>query len=299
MIIVLLESPSNIILPFLDELKSKYPKSSQAVVSPRDSLADLIPKFSKPPLFTAGWLIECSVAVRAGTIKKLDELGNNYVVVRVTSNAEKERALHALAGLDITFIDNYNLSKEELLAWISSELKCTDDVAKAIYNRVSGKLNSIVAAVGILSILDEVKKSDVAKYVRAVNSTSIKDIVPFILGCARRSVHYSDVLDVIQQYQYGVSWLVKYLITQLDVYLAIWEYACLGILTLQNVDEFVATNKDSRLSKVTASQISSKLVWSGSISLEFIEYVRQHLALLDTSDRLCIYKLIQLVKLGG
>lgn len=63
MVIVLLESPSNIILPFLDELKAKYPKSSCAVVSPRDNLSDLVAKFSKPPLFTAGWLIECPVSV--------------------------------------------------------------------------------------------------------------------------------------------------------------------------------------------------------------------------------------------
>ena len=137
MVIVLLESPSNIILPFLDELKAKYPKSSCAVVSPRDNLSDLVAKFSKPPLFTAGWLIECPVSVRAGVVKKLDSLGNNYVVVRVTSNSEKEKALHALADLDVTFIDNYNLGKEELVSWICSELKCSKDVAVAIGERVS------------------------------------------------------------------------------------------------------------------------------------------------------------------
>lgn len=232
-------------------------------------------------------------------VKKLDSLGNNYVVVRVTSNSEKEKALHALTDLDVTFIDNYNLGKEELVSWICSELKCSKDVAAAIGERVSWKLNSIVAAIGTLSILGDVKKSDVAKYVRAANTTNVSDIVPYILGCARRSVRYSGVIDVIMQYQWGVGWLVKYLVGQLDVWLAIWEWTGLGLLTLQNVDEFLLVNKDSRLSKVTASQVVSKLSRTGNVSLEFIEYVRQHFALLDTSDRLCIYKIIQLIKLGG
>lgn len=83
------------------------------------------------------------------------------------------------------------------------------------------------------------------------------------------------------------------------MWLAIWEWTGLGLLTLQNVDEFLLVNKDSRLSKVTASQVVSKLSRTGNVSLEFIEYVRQHFALLDTSDRLCIYKIIQLIKLGG
>ena len=156
-----------------------------------------------------------------------------------------------------------------------------------------------MAAIGTLSILGDVKKSDVAKYVRAANTTNVSDIVPYILGCARRSVRYSGVIDVIMQYQWGVGWLVKYLVGQLDVWLAIWEWTGLGLLTLQNVDEFLLVNKDSRLSKVTASQVVSKLSRTGNVSLEFIEYVRQHFALLDTSDRLCIYKIIQLIKLGG
>lgn len=299
MIIILLESPSNIILPFLDELKGKYPKSCRAVVGPGDRLADLIPKFSKPPLFTSGWLIECSPSVRAATVKKLDETGNNYVVVRVTSSAQKEKVLHEFDGADITFIDNYNLGREEVLAWIVSELGCDDGVAEAIYKRVSGKLNSVVAAVGTLSILGKVTKSDVTKYVRAASNTSVGDIVPFILGCAKHSVTYRSVLDVIQQYQYGISWLVKYLIAQLDEYLAVWEYASLGILKPCNVEAFKAVNKDSRLGKVSSKQIAARLAWFGSISVEFIEYIRQHMALLDTSDRLCVYKLIQLVKLGG
>lgn len=297
MLIVLYESPSNIILPFLDNLLKKYPSSSVANVTRKDKWVDLEAKYSKPPLFTAGWLLLCAPNVRVDNLTRLSAMNGNYVVVRVTSAATRDELIGNLKDVKFTLVDNYNLTETEVKEWISAELNCSNEITNAIYERTSGKLKAVIAAVQNLSVLDDITKTDIATYVRAVNFASVDDIVPYMLGIGKRK--YKQVIDVIRQYQYATSWLTTFIIKQLDEYLELWTLHGLGELTDTNIEKLKEDGTLSSLKKVSVPKIRSRLKHFDEVSIEYLIYIRSQMASFNPKDRLTIFKIINLVKLGG
>lgn len=299
MIYVLYESPSNVILPFMNKLRQQYPKSSRGYVGKKDKIGDLVPVYSKPPLFNRGWLIECSPKVSKGVIQKLDSFGFNLIVVRVTNKTTLTEVVERLNGLKLQVIDNYNLKKDEVLDWIEEELQCSVEVSGEIYDRCRGRLKAVVTAVGTLALLDNVTLKDVRKYVSRVNYLSVNDVGDFLIGAQRRGVSVEKVVDVIYEYRYAFPWLMKFLREHVKKYVVVLGYAATGDLTLVNYKDFQKISKDKVIQKLSEKQLKRMVGLLGTVPYEYAMFVLCQLNSINEKNRMNIYKLIQLVKLGG
>lgn len=298
MIIILFESPSNTILSVVDKLKKGFPKSSIQYVGANEKTADVLARFRSTPLFSRGWLIECSVKVSVGVIQKLDS-DTNVIILRTTSAQMRDDLLKKLKGSNVKLIDNYIPPKEDVIEWIQSELNCTYYLAGMIYDRTKGRLPQVIESVGILSLQDTLSEYAVKHFVQQNKRISLQDVTQYLLGVQRASVQKQDVLRMIKGYQYAISFLINFLIKQLDAYVRVFQYALSGELSLVNYKEFYETSQDSVIVGLSVYQLKKILETFGRVSLRYVLYMQGQLSSLDTKDQLCIYRLIMLVKLGG
>ena len=107
------------------------------------------------------------------------------------------------------------------------------------------------------------------------------------------------IIDVIRQYQYATSWLTTFIIKQLDEYLELWTLHGLGELTDTNIEKLKEDGTLSSLKKVSVPKIRSRLKHFDEVSIEYLIYIRSQMASFNPKDRLTIFKIINLVKLGG
>lgn len=297
MIIVLFESPSNIILSVVDKMKKGFPKSSIQYIGAEEKVTDILAKFQRKPLFSKGWLIECAVKVPVGVIQKLDS-DTNVIVVRTTSAQARDELLKKLPP-ETKLIDNYIPQREDVVEWIEEELKCGYYLANMIYTRTKGRLPQVMESVGILSLQDNVTEYSIKRFVQQNKKVSLQDVVQFLLGIQRGSVKKQDVLRVIKGYQYAISFLIPFLIKQLDFYVLVFQYALSEELSLVNYREFYETSQEEGISELSVYQLKRILEAFGKVSLRYILYVRGKLGALDVKDQLSVYKLIMLIKIGG
>lgn len=300
MIYVLYESPSNIILPFMARLSKEYRNSSRGYVGRKSKLVDLVAMYGKPPLFNQGWLLECSPKVSKGVVQKLDSIGKNLIVIRVTNKSTLDEVIEKLHGIDFKLIDNYCLKDEEVFSWIENELRCSAEVSSEVFKRCGGRLKSIITAVGTLSLLEEsLTPAIVRKYVSRVSTLGVNDVGDFLIGAQRRSVKLDKVLDVVYEYRYAFPWLMKYLREYVKRYVTVLGYAARGDLTLANYKDFKQISTDNIIKKMSEVQLKRITGLLGTVSWEYCCFVLCELKQINEKNRINIYKLIQLIKLGG
>ena len=300
MIYVLYESPSNIILPFMAQLCKEYPNSSRGYVGRKNKIADLVAVYGKPPLFNQGWLLECSPKVSKSVVQKLDEIGKNLVVVRVTNKSMLDKVVEKLHGVEFKLIDNYRLKDEEVLTWIEGELNCSAEASQEIFKRCGGRLKSIITAVGTLSLLeDTLTPAIVRKFVSRVSTLNVNDVGDFLIGAQRRSVKLDRVLDVVYEYKYAFPWLMKYLREYVQKYVTVLGYAARGDLTLANYKDFKQISTDNIIKRMSEAQLKRIVGLLGIVSWEYCCFVLCELKQINEKNRINVYKLIQLIKLGG
>lgn len=298
MILIVLENPANIIFSFTEEMKSKYPKSSIGFVSAKDKVTETVAKFSKPPLFTDSWLIECALKTKVSLFKKLGD-GDNIVLLRVTSRKALDELIHDLKDCEIKVVDNYRPPESKVLTWIQNELKCNTYLAAMIYERCSGNFSQMINSVALLSMMPCVSEVEVKKYVTKIRTVGLNDIVQYLLGTQSRGVKFESVVKVVEDYQWALSFLVDFLANQLEIYIYVFKLAAVGNITLENYKQYRETCQDSKIAKLSDYQLKKILEAFGVVSLRYVCYMRSLLLELDTRSRLCIYRLINIIKLGA
>lgn len=300
MIIVLYENVANIILPFMDSISEKYPKSSRGILNRRDKVGDVAAKFSKPPLFNSGWLIECDSGAAVSAIEKTQEINaNNVVVIRVTNQKALQNVRERLAKVDYRFVDNYRLTQTEIINWVQKELGCSFVVADLVYERTKGKIQDVIAAVGVLSVIDRLAPEDVRRYVEKSNRFGVHDLLLWLVGAPPRGMKQTDAIKIVYNYRFAIDWLMKYLIQSVNTYIVVFNYAIHGDLSLLNYQEFRKISNDKHISDVTEYQLKKILELFGKISLEYLFYIGTLMSTFDTKSQITCYKIIQLIKLGG
>lgn len=299
MILIVLENPYNSILSFIDKVETRYPKSSVGYLGPKDKSNDITAIFTKMPLFSQGWLIHCSPAVKRGNILKAEADGKNTVIIRVTSSKQRDDIFDELKGVNFKYFDNYHPEKSEVIAWIQEELHCDSRIANIVFTRTRGDLKTIIDSVGLLSLSETLDEDVIKKFVKVGKQPSISCVIPYLLGLSPRGVSKKKVMTALYEYRFATSWLIDFLISQLTVYGKIFTYAMSGELTLINYKKFRKMCDDKSLSDLSEYQFKQVLDAFGEVSFEYILFLQGQLAELSKNDKLSIYKIINLVKMGG
>lgn len=297
MLLVLRENPYNVIMPFIDEVRKKYASSSIGFIGARDKVSDLSSKYVKPPLFNNGWLLICSPSVSVGAVRKLN-VTNNLLVFTVNSIGQRDKLLEKFSDFNPKYVDNYVLNRDTVIGWIDSELGCGTKIAEKVYKKAAGRLNAVIEAVNILSLLDKVDEQAIRKYVDSRKNVGVNDLVLFMLGVPRKGVALRDVIGVIRDFRFAMSWLLKFLENEFSDYTLVFWYALSGELTPTECHRFFQQCSNKRIISLGEAKLSRMLSLFGTVSLEYVVFLQAQVAKLEPSDKMSICKLVQLVKVS-
>lgn len=290
----------NLMVSMLDELNKKYKKSSRGRITGRERVSDLIAVYKKPPLFNDGWLLVCEKKPKLTLLERLEkEAPQNKIIVTANSVATLNELAIEYGSVNPTIIDNHKVDHNQMVWWITSELGCDVFIAKAILKRTGGRIAETMRAVQTLSIVDVVSERDVYKYIKKVRNVSINDVVDWMLGVPRRGLVLSDIIYMIDDFRYAQSWLITTISKILNQYEHVFRAAMSGELTLINYKEFHENCSDKVIKKLSVFQVKRMLQRFGEVSLEYVVYLNEQVKKLSKRDRLDLYRLVQLVKLGG
>lgn len=290
----------NVLFPFVDELYKTYVPSSRGSLDWNSKAADVVAMYGKSPLFNDGWLLECSNAVKPSSIGKLERVNpNNCLVYSTRSKEELNKLANKFSDFHVEVVDNHDVPREDVIVWIMKELKCAGSTADLVYTRAGGRLENIMAGVNTLSLLDHVRATDVRLYVEKSHKVFVSDIAKWILGITRPGVKREDLMQLVYDFRYAQSWLLQEINNQLSLYLKIFTLAADGTLTLKNYKEYKSITSDGKIRDLPEYSLLKILQCFGTVSLEYLYYVKEVCSSIAKNDRTGMYKLIQLIKLGG
>lgn len=299
MIIVLYENMNNFILSFYDKMAKFYPESSRGKISSRDKAADVLARFTRPPLFSSGWLIDCHPKVSSSVLSKLESVSEkNIILIRVTTQRLLNDVCTKLQSLSVRFVNNYYLKYGDVIDWIQQELNCSTVIAEKVYDRTNGQLAKLVEAVNVLSTLNTINITDVNRYVAKVSIYSPYDLFLWIIGSPKHGMHKTDAVRVVYEYQYGITWLLKFLIGNVEECLTVFTYAMFGELSLKNYKQFRQVTSEKSISEMSEGKLKNILGLFGYVSYEFLFYLKNLLGSFKSDDFVC-YRLVQLIKLNS
>lgn len=154
-------------------------------------------------------------------------------------------------------------------------------------------------AVQTLSVFDNVTLSDVYKHVLYSRNISVNDVVDWLLGVQKSSISQRDIMQFIDDFRYAQSWLLTTLISSLEIYRKVFMYACAGELNLTNYEQFCEITDDKEIKAVPKYRIKKILSVFGEVSLEYVVFIQAKLTKLSKKDKLALFRLSQLIRLGG
>lgn len=286
-------------IPFMMELYEEFPVSSRISLRGSEKVSEVVERVSKPPLFSDGWLIECTSKTKASFLKKLEVCGDNKIVISVHGRDAIQEKLQELSAMEPLVVDNHLVSKSDTILWIIEQLKCSSNIAIKIYNRAGKRTSNIVSGVQRLQMLPCVTDSDVSKYVDKTRTISIEDVVQFILGVSRRGVSKDAALGLVYDFRYAQKWLLGEISKQLALYLRVLNLARTNEMTLKNFTAYLEITNDTELQKISPFRIKKILECFGVVSIEYVFYVKSVIDSVSRTDMLGLVKLINLIKLGG
>jgi hypothetical protein len=238
--------------------------------------------------------------VKPYSIKKLESLApSNKIVFKVRSFDELEAKAKEFEELKPTVVDNHALETKDVITWIVEELECSTEIANRIYNRTNGRLGNIMTSVRTLSMLDYVGVAEVNLYVDKVQHVTVQNIVEWILRINRPGVKKEDLIELVYEFRFAQSWLLTTISQQLNLYVKVLTYAGSSELSLKNYHEFSSLSEDKDIQKLSEYRLKRILRSFGEVSLEYVYYVKSVIDSISKRDKLGLYKLIQLIKLGG
>lgn len=277
MIIVLLEKSDNLINPFMDKLFQKIPRSCRAVIN-KKTAHDKIRSYKQPPLLAAGWLLIVSTEITNTQINLVNTMSEqNYIVFNCNTkksfNELQERFIDL--GVKYSIVDNYVVSKDQIVKFIINNLQVSEEDAKYLARRQNYYIRSVVSSVNILKTLPKVDRDAIKKYTSKQDSIPIYEIFNYIFKLDECKLDYSAAIKLVYQYRYGFSHILNYLKDTCDLYLYIFELMVEGQLTLQNYKDFRNDTTDKKIKNITEYQLSKIVTHFEVISVEYLFFVRQ------------------------
>lgn len=290
--LLLLESPTHCIEPFLSKVKG-YPNSSKININ-KNNYFECLKILDNPPVLTKKWLVVISPRLSSKQIASIMERDNNNVVP-LSSKIKWQELGEELKELGIPYklLDNLNPPKDVILAYIQKELNVDLDMAKYIGGRHRYHLPKVMETVTILSDLETITKKDVREYTTRFKNIWISSITENILGIDTKTSK-KRLVELIYDFRYGFDYVLSTVKSELELYEYVYSRMIEGVLTLENYLDYESYNKkyndlpDFRKLKLIES--------FDIVSYDKLYYVKTKVESIEgkTSN---IYKLIKLI--GG
>lgn len=290
--LLLLESPTHCIEPFLSKVKG-YPNSSKININ-KNNYFECLKILDNPPVLTKKWLVVISPRLSSKQIASIMERDNNNVVP-LSSKIKWQELGEELKELGIPYklLDNLNPPKDVILDYIQKELNVDLDMAKYIGGRHRYHLPKVMETVTILSDLETITKKDVREYTTRFKNIWISSITENILGIDTKTSK-KRLVELIYDFRYGFDYVLSTVKSELELYEYVYSRMIEGVLTLENYLDYESYNKkyndlpDFRKLKLIES--------FDVVSYDKLYYVKTKVESIEgkTSN---IYKLIKLI--GG
>lgn len=239
--LVLLESPSHCIEPFLSKVKG-YPNSSKLNVN-KNNYFECLKILESPPVLTKKWLVIISPRLSSKQIASIMERDNNNVV-SLSSKLKWQEMCEELKehGIPYKLLDNLNPPKEVILDYIQRELKVDLELAKYIGGRHRYHLPKVMESVTLLSDLDVITKKAIREYTTRFKNVWISSITENILGIDTKTSK-KRLVELLYDFRFGFDYVLSTIKSELDLYDYVYSQIINGELTLENYLDYTSYNK--------------------------------------------------------
>lgn len=256
---------------FRELITEKFPQSS-IINCNKTNISSVLKTVDKPPPFTKGWLIFVNSRDISPDVINVLGSGDNCAVYVVNNQESLDLLVQTFMESKVKFqtINNLNPSKESILRYIEKTLNVDTELAQYIYRRHRGYVPKIVETVEIMLVHGIVTKADIKKYTTASTSLSWDGLFQHIIGVKPASS--KKVMALVKQYQYGMKYLLKFLVKRFELYIMVHELAAMGELSLSNYKEYRRANA-KKFKDVTDYRVQVALESIGVVSYEKLVYL--------------------------
>lgn len=276
MIYVLLERDENMINSVLDKMFSKVPVSCRQFITKKTAY-EIIKSYKQPPLIASGWLLIASHNVTDSQIKLLSEIQGSTIVFKVDSKKVFYELIDRLTAMSIyfQFIDNYKLSKETIVKYISDSLPICESDAKYLAKRQKYYPRNVVSAVQMLKTFEKVDRGIIRKYTSVNDSIPLYEIFGYVFKLEECKLSYTDAVKLVYQYRFGFNHVLDYLIDTCELHLHIFNYMVNGEISIRNYKDFRADTMDKMIKNITEYELSKIVSRFEVISVEYLYFILQ------------------------
>lgn len=293
---------------FLDKVYEKYPKSCRLYLNKRNFKENLH-YLDERPILLSHYLV---ILAKGTNVKQVIEAmkTNNLVILQVKNEDEvKEYSIELdKAKIQYRYIDNTKKRDMDVINWVMKELPISEKDARYLCNRhavsiskVTSKsfgsfnIRAVVNSVNILRPFETINRKIIKTYTDKRLHGSINQVVDSLLGLS--TLPKAKVIEIIERYQYGIDFLLKFINDQLENYLLMYKLIEEGEVSYENYKEYQPQNEYSDYSKISEYRRKKILDAYAKVSFELLYFTKLRVKLIP-HKRTSIYELIALLKEG-
>lgn len=225
---------------FLKSLEQKFPRTSTLFLTNR-SLNEVIDTINtSKPLLTSKWLVLGNNVKENAVLSIVKHIADNVLVLKYQSRTNAVNDLMKLLksmSIDFKVVDNFNLSNEKIVSYVSEQLGLSETDSKTLVKRCNGYLPYVNESVFALKSLNrKVERKDVLDFV--VNRSTFNTLSLFNHIIGYKKVNNEVVGRFLYDFKYATKYLKKDLLEKFDDALLVYSLMNEGLLTPENFREF-------------------------------------------------------------
>lgn len=300
MIYILLESRDNLINPVLPKILDKVHISCQARVT-KETTYETIKSYKQSPLLSAGWLLRVSKDITDSQLRLLDKLPDNTILLfHVVSRRELTDLQDKLDTnkVQYTLLDNYKISKEDIIKYIATNLHLSEQDAKYLAKRQGYYTVSVVNSVRVLKQFTRVDRDIIRKYTSVNDNVTLYEIVNYLFKLPDCKINYSTAVKLVYQYRFAFDHIRNYILSTCVLYRQIFDYMVDGQLTIKNYKSVKSSLDKKLLQSLSDYQLRQIVSHFSDVSLEYLYLIEQMVSSIpdDTSGIPAFINLLKLIK---
>lgn len=279
------------------KLNKKFPQSSQITIN-KSNFTSVINTIKFRPILTTSWLVKISPRLTIKQIARVMKYSDNVNILLLNESTKLDDIKEGLLELDIKFnvVNNLEIASSEIISYVYDMLPITLADAKYLCNRHRMYLPTIMNSVNTLIIFDKVDRNIIKKYTKRYDGVSLNTIVDSMLGLVEGK--RNKVIEQIYAYRFGLDFLLKFILDELNKYQLVFELIESGELTLKNYREFKAncTLKEKNIiKKISDYRLYNMIEAYSLVSNSLLFFVKTSVELIKPRQEE-IYKIIMLLK---
>ena len=256
--------------PVLDKLREEIPGSTIVHWTKHDAKGlDAILKTK--PVLAGSYLVVFSGQPKQDVLKLVKQFDRHTYLFKANTTISLDEIKSVLSEHEVQFsvIDNYNKSKEDVLEYVMRTLGVGEKVAKSIYHRSGEYIPKVVENVNFLSLLPQVRYSDVQKYVPRVKHASYDDL--FLHVASVKSLPSQAIFELLRYYERGHKHIAKFLLKKAQIWLTVFSDMESLTLTYSNYEQYYAQHKKTL--GMSLKQFQRVMKAYGEVSINFLYFL--------------------------